>query len=91
MSRLTLGNHMATVSGLPERKQMMRGPRVLLADDHTLLLEAFERLLSPECEVVARVSDGRAAGRADQELHPDVVVLDVAMPLSQWPRCCPPN
>jgi DNA-binding NarL/FixJ family response regulator len=56
-------------------------PRVLLADDHTLLLEAFERLLSPECEVVGRVGDGRALLEAAPKLKPDVVVLDVSMPL----------
>ena len=38
----------------------MRGPRVLLADDHALLLAAFEKLLADECEIVGTVSDGRA-------------------------------
>jgi DNA-binding NarL/FixJ family response regulator len=56
-------------------------PRVLLADDHTLLLAAFERLLSPECEVVGTVGDGRALLEAAPKLKPDVVVLDVSMPL----------
>jgi DNA-binding NarL/FixJ family response regulator len=56
-------------------------PRVLLADDHTLLLAAFERLLSPECEVVGAVGDGRALLEAAPKLKPDVVVLDVSMPL----------
>ena len=56
-------------------------PRVILADDHTLLLEAFEKLLAPECDVVAKVADGRALVAAVQEHHPDVVVLDLSMPL----------
>lgn len=56
-------------------------PRVLLADDHTLLLDAFERLLSPECEIVGRVTDGRALVAAARQLVPDVIVLDVSMPL----------
>jgi len=56
-------------------------PRIVIADDHTLLVEAFEKLLSPECEVVAKVGDGRALLAAVQEFHPDVVVLDLAMPL----------
>ena len=56
-------------------------PRVLLADDHTLLLEAFERLLSGECEIVGKVADGRALVDAARELSPDVIVLDVSMPL----------
>ena len=59
----------------------MAKPRVIVADDHTLLAEAFEKLLSPECDVVARVADGRALVNAVREHHPDVVVLDLAMPL----------
>src|SRR4029453_4075124 len=59
----------------------MAKPRVILADDHTMLVEAFEKLLSPECEIVAKVADGRALVAAVQEHHPDVVVLDLAMPL----------
>jgi DNA-binding NarL/FixJ family response regulator len=55
--------------------------RVLLADDHTLLLEAFEKLLEPEYTVVGAVSDGRALLSAAAELKPDVIVLDIAMPL----------
>ena len=56
-------------------------PRVLLADDHTLLLEAFRRLLEPECDVVGAVEDGRALLDSARELRPDVVVLDISMPL----------
>jgi DNA-binding NarL/FixJ family response regulator len=56
-------------------------PRVLLADDHTLLLEAFEKLLEPEYAVVGTVSDGRALLAMAAELKPDVIVLDIAMPL----------
>lgn len=59
----------------------MGKPRVILADDHTLLLEAFESLLAAECDIVATVPDGRALVAAVQQHHPDVVVLDVAMPL----------
>jgi len=59
----------------------MKRPRVILADDHTLLLEAFEKLLVDECEVVAAVSDGRALVEAVDKLRPDVVVVDIAMPL----------
>jgi DNA-binding NarL/FixJ family response regulator len=59
----------------------MGKPRIIIADDHTLLVEALEKLLAPECDVVAKVADGRALLTAVRELHPDVVVLDVAMPL----------
>lgn len=56
-------------------------PRVLLADDHALLLGAFEKLLAPECDVVGMVTDGRALVTEAERLKPDVVVLDVTMPL----------
>jgi DNA-binding NarL/FixJ family response regulator len=59
----------------------MPKPRVIIADDHTLLAEAFEKLLAPECDVVAKAADGRALLAAVQEFRPDVVILDVAMPL----------
>src|ERR671913_1878195 len=59
----------------------MKRLRILLADDHRLLREAFAQLLEPGCDVVAAVSDGRALLAAARELHPDIVVLDIAMPL----------
>jgi DNA-binding NarL/FixJ family response regulator len=59
----------------------MGKPRVILADDHTLLVEAFEKLLEEECEIVARVGDGRALVEAVRQHHPDIVVLDLGMPL----------
>ena len=59
----------------------MSRTRVLLADDHTLLLEAFKGLLEPEFEVVGAVADGRAVLAAAEKLKPEVVVLDIAMPL----------
>ena len=63
-----------------ERRAMAK-PRVIIADDHTLLVEAFEKLLAPECDVVAKVADGRALVAAARKLRPDVVVLDLTMPL----------
>ena len=56
-------------------------PRILLADDHVMLLGAFEKLLTPEYDIVGAVGDGRALLAAVASLQPDVVVLDVAMPL----------
>ena len=58
----------------------MRRARVLLADDHRLLLQAFEKLLQPDFEVVGTVSDGLALIAAARELKPDVIVLDISMP-----------
>jgi len=59
----------------------MGTPRVLLADDHTLLLGAFEKLLTGECEIVGQVSDGRALIEAAEKHKPDLIVLDISMPL----------
>jgi DNA-binding NarL/FixJ family response regulator len=59
----------------------MTRPRILLADDHVLLLDAFRALLEPEFEVVGTVTDGRAVLGDCARLHPDVVVLDISMPL----------
>lgn len=59
----------------------MAKARVLLADDHTLVAEAFKRLLEPEFEVVGTVGDGRALLRVAPELKPDVVLVDLNMPL----------
>ena len=56
-------------------------PRVLLADDHIILLDAFRKLLEPECEVVGSVTDGRALLEVGPTLNPDIIVLDIAMPL----------
>ncbi|HYN91180.1 MAG TPA: response regulator transcription factor [Thermoleophilaceae bacterium] len=54
--------------------------RVLLADDHTLLLEAFKGLLAPHFDVVGAVGDGQALLEAAEELRPDVVIADISMP-----------
>jgi len=56
--------------------------RVVLADDHLILRQALKALLeSHGLQVVADVADGRAAIEAVDQLAPDVVVLDVAMPV----------
>ena len=56
-------------------------PRILVADDHTFVAEACVKLLEPEFEVVGMVADGQALLTAVPELKPDVVILDVGMPL----------
>jgi DNA-binding NarL/FixJ family response regulator len=56
-------------------------PRILMADDHLILLDAFKALLEPEFEVIGSVTDGRKLLDEFARLHPDVVVLDIAMPL----------
>ena len=55
--------------------------RILIADDHTIFSAGLQKLLEPHHEVVGIVADGRALLKAAPELKPDVVFLDVAMPL----------
>jgi DNA-binding NarL/FixJ family response regulator len=59
----------------------MKRARILIADDHVLMAEALQHLLQVEFDVVARVSDGRALLKVAGELQPDVVVVDIGMPL----------
>jgi DNA-binding NarL/FixJ family response regulator len=58
-----------------------RRPRVLIADDHTFVAEACVKLLEPEFEVVGIVADGQALLEKAPDLKPDIIVLDVGMPL----------
>jgi DNA-binding NarL/FixJ family response regulator len=55
--------------------------RILIADDHTLIAELCKKLLETDFDVIGIVSDGRALLRAARELKPDVIVVDVAMPI----------
>lgn len=59
----------------------MKLPRTILADDHVLLTESLRRLLEPHCEVVATVPDGHALLKMASILKPELIVLDIAMPL----------
>jgi DNA-binding NarL/FixJ family response regulator len=56
-------------------------PRVLLADDHTLVIEALRKLLEPHCTIVGTVPDGLSLVQAAPSLKPDVIVADIVMPL----------
>ncbi|HXJ86642.1 MAG TPA: response regulator transcription factor [Candidatus Binatia bacterium] len=56
-------------------------PRVIIADDHTLVAEACRKLLESEYDVVATVSDGRALVRAVAEFKPHLIIVDVSMPM----------
>jgi len=59
----------------------MTSPRLMLADDHTFLVEAFRKLLEPQYEIVGTASDGRALLESAPQLNPDVIVADIGMPL----------
>jgi DNA-binding NarL/FixJ family response regulator len=74
----------------------MRKPRILLADDHALVLEGFRRILEGHYELVGTVGDGRALLEAAKTMHPDIVILDISMPLlngidaaAQLKKICP--
>ncbi|MEP6960292.1 MAG: response regulator transcription factor [Nitrospirota bacterium] len=58
----------------------MSRPRILLGDDHTLVLDGFRKLLEDQCEIVGAAEDGRTLLRMAQELQPDIVTLDISMP-----------
>jgi DNA-binding NarL/FixJ family response regulator len=60
---------------------MRKRIRVLLADDHKIVLDGLRSLLEPEFELVGMVEDGRALVSAVQQMHPDVIVVDISMPL----------
>ncbi len=59
----------------------MYRPRVLIADDHAMLREAFQKFLEPDCEVVGSVADGRALLDLAPKVRPDIILLDISMPL----------
>ena len=58
----------------------MSMPRVLIADDHKIVVEGLKKLLSPEFEIAGAVEDGRELVKAAEELRPDVIVADISMP-----------
>lgn len=59
----------------------MRRARVLLADDHTVVAQGLASLLREEFELVGIVGDGEALLDTAQRLQPDVIVVDMAMPV----------
>ncbi|HVN19130.1 MAG TPA: response regulator transcription factor [Dongiaceae bacterium] len=55
--------------------------RVMLADDHTILVDAFRKLLEPHFEIVGTAADGRELLETAPTLRPNVIVVDIGMPL----------
>ena len=58
----------------------MKKLRVLLVDDHVMVLEGFKRLIEDQCEVVGMVEDGRTLLEVAPKLKPDIVTMDISMP-----------
>jgi DNA-binding NarL/FixJ family response regulator len=59
----------------------MRKPRIFLADDHAMLLDAFRRLLEQEFDIVGTASDGLELLESAPSLQPELVVIDLGLPL----------
>jgi DNA-binding NarL/FixJ family response regulator len=66
----------------------MKLPRIVLADDHTLVAEALHQLVAPHFDVVAIVADGHALLETAVSLKPEAIVVDVAMPLLNGLEAC---
>src|SRR5215813_458853 len=58
----------------------MKRPRVILADDHTLVLDALKNLIEREFDVVGCFADGCTLVEEAPRLNPNVIVLDIGMP-----------
>ena len=69
------------VADMQDLKRSPTRHRILLADDHAIVVEALRSLLSESYDVVGVVPDGRALLAEATKLTPDVIVLDVGMPL----------
>lgn len=59
----------------------MNRPRLLIADDHALLLDGLRKLLEPEFELAGTAADGHATVEAWSLLRPDLALIDVGLPL----------
>ena len=59
----------------------MEKPRVLMADDHSILLAGVRKLLEERYDVVGMVEDGRALLEAAERFKPDLILVDISMPL----------
>jgi DNA-binding NarL/FixJ family response regulator len=60
---------------------VMNAARILIADDHTLICDALRKMIDPPYQVVGTAHDGLSLLKMVEELYPDIVLLDVAMPL----------
>lgn len=66
----------------------MKPIRVVIADDHTLVLEAFRQLLTPDVDVIGTAANGRELITVVKQLKPDVVVSDISMPVLNGLDAC---
>jgi RNA polymerase sigma factor (sigma-70 family) len=59
----------------------IKKPRLLMADDHSIMLAGLRKLVEGTCEVIGAVKDGRALVEAAEQLRPDLILVDISMPL----------
>ncbi len=59
----------------------MTRPRILLADDHQLIAEGLSKLLKPDFDLIGIIQDGQTLLQKIETLAPDVVLLDISLPL----------
>lgn len=65
-----------------EVRLLMHSPRILLGDDHPMVLNGLQKLLEEDdFNVIATAEDGRALVKAAQQHYPDLIILDISMPL----------
>jgi DNA-binding NarL/FixJ family response regulator len=55
--------------------------KIILADDHAIILDGLRRILEPQFEIVATATDGRTLVAQIERLKPDAAVVDISMPL----------
>src|SRR5256885_6810925 len=67
--------------GATPKEKAMKKARLILADDHTLVLEGLKRILESEFDLAGVAENGRDVLRLAAELKPDIVLLDISMPL----------
>jgi CheY-like chemotaxis protein len=102
LHKFTVTSHIVTGAGLEAAvNRMPQKFRVLIADDHRMFAEALEAILATDqrLEVAGHAGDGAEAVRLALNLRPDVILMDIAMPVmdglqatkqirKQWPTAC---
>ena len=79
MQRLKVSHFRTTLAPVENRGDQLSRARILLADDHTAILNHVSDILKDEYEVVGKVADGTSVCSEVKKLKPDLIVLDISM------------